>query len=263
MFARLFQGGVQGDAGAVAIAEAEQRSILDAVLEDARAVTGGLGAADRARMEQHMEGIRVIERRIVRRRQSPARTTGALEGALVGPTNGIDYEPVGKEVNRTMAQMLALAVSCDLTRVFTYQLLKPGSRVTINRLGFRLYHGITHNEPGDQPMCTAAVKYFLEELVVLVEALRAVPEGDGTLLDNTALLAASDCTNPKAHGHKDFPMVVIGRGGGRLRTGIHHRGKGENACRVLLSMARATGATVPSFGQGTGRVTEALPAIEV
>jgi len=139
----------------------------------------------------------------------------------------------------------------------------PGSRVGIKSIGFGLYHNITHNEPGDQPMCTAAVKFFMKELVVLVEALRQIPEGAGTLLDNCAIAATTDCTNPKVHGAKDFPLLVIGRGGGRLRSGVHVRGTGENSCRVLLGLARTTGATIPSFGEGTARVTEPIAGIEI
>ncbi len=263
VFARLFRGGVVGDVDAVAAAEREQRSILDAVLVDARALQGGLGLEDRRRVDQHMDGIRAIERRIVRRKQIVCTAPEISDDLLIGPTNGIDYEPRGTRVNQVMAELLAMALSCDLTRVFTYQLAKPGSRIGVNRLGFRRYHDITHGEPGDQPMCTSAVKFFLEELVVLVKALERVPEGGGTLLDNCAMLAAPDCTNPKAHGHKDFPMIVVGHGGGKIRTGVHHRGKGENACAVLLSLARTTGAKVPTFGEGTGQISAGLPAIEV
>ena len=166
------------------------------------------------------------------------------------------------EVNRTMAELLALALSCDLTRVFTYQLLKPGSRVSVGSLGFGRYHDITHNEPGDQPKCTAAIKLFMRELLVLAQALEAVPEGDGTLLDSCAVLAAPDCTTPKIHGHKDFPMLVLGKGGGRLRADQHVRGSGENACRVPLTLARTTGAAIPVFGEGAGRISEGLAQLE-
>src|SRR5256885_1658653 len=126
-----------------------------------------------------------------------------------------------------MAELLALALSCDLTRVFTYQLVKPGSRVAIGSLGFGRYHDITHNEPGDQPKCSATIKLFMRELLVLVETLRAVPEGDGTLLDSCGLLASADCTNPKVHGYKDFPLLAFGGAGGRIRTALPIRGTAD------------------------------------
>jgi hypothetical protein len=138
--------------------------------------------------------------------------------------------------------------------------------MAVASIGFGRYHDITHNEPGDQPKCTATIKMFMRELLVLVETLKAVKEGDRTLLDSCGLLAAPDCTTPKVHGSHDFPMLVFGNAGGRLKSGLHVRGKGkapgENACMVPLSLARATGAKLPEFGEGAGKLTRGLEAIE-
>jgi uncharacterized protein DUF1552 len=262
VFGRLFGDVAAADPGAAAQLVRERQSMLDAVMTDARRLSQGLGRSDRARLEQHLDGIRSIEQRITRRGAVVCKAGKAPEEDLVGPSLGVDYEPRGQQVNRTMAELLALALSCDLTRVFTYQLVKPGSRVAIGSLGFGRYHDITHNEPGDQPRCSATIKLFMRELLVLVETLRAVPEGDGTLLDSCGLLASADCTNPKVHGYKDFPILVFGGAGGRIRTGLHIRGNGENACRVPLSLARATGARIPEFGEENGHLTEGLAALE-
>jgi hypothetical protein len=262
IFSRLF-GDIAGpDPSTAAIAVRERQSILDAVATDARKMSQGLGTSDRPRLEQHLEGIRAIEKRITRRGAVVCKAPTAPEELMFGPTLGVDYEPRGVEVNKTMAELLALALSCDLTRVFTYQLLKPGSRVSIGSIGFGRYHDITHGEPGEQPKCTAAIKFCMRELLVLVEALKRVREGDRTLLDNCAVLAAPDCTTPKVHGHKDFPLLVVGGGGGRLCPSQHIRGNGENACKVPLTLARTTGARIPTFGDGTGKLTEGLAALE-
>jgi hypothetical protein len=263
IFNRLFGDVAAPDSDRAAQLVRERQSVLDAVMADARHLEQGLGAADRTRLEHHLDAIRSVERRITRRGAVVCKAPAAPDEELVGPSLGVDYEPRGVQVNRTMAELLALALSCDLTRVFTYQLVKPGSRIAIGSIGFGRYHDITHNEPGDQPKCTATIKLFMRELLVLVEALRAVPEGDGTLLDRCAILAAPDCTTPKVHGYKDFPMLVLGNAGGRIRTGLHLRGTpGENACKVPLTLARATGARIPEFGEGTGHLTEGLPALE-
>lgn len=262
VFGRLF-GDIAGkDADAATMAVRERLSVLDAVRTDATRLAQGLGAADRPRLEQHLEAIRAIEKRIHQRGAVVCKAPDEPPPDLVGPTLGVDYESRGPIVNKTMAEMLALALSCDLTRVFTYQLAKPGSRMALASQGYGRYHDITHNEPGDQPKCTATIKLFMRELLVLAEALRAVPEGKATLLDNCGILAAPDCTTPKVHGHKDFPLLVLGHAGGRLRPNQHIRGKGENACAVPLSLARATGAKVPEFGEGAGRLTEGLRALE-
>jgi hypothetical protein len=265
IFNRLFGDIAGSDPDAAALAVRERRSVLDAVMADAHRLGRGLGRADRPRLEQHLDGIRAIEKRVMRRGAvvcKAPKLPALPEEELTGPTLGVDYEPRGTLVNKTMAELLAVALACDLTRVFTYQLVKPGSRVAIGSIGFGRYHDITHGEPGEQPKCTATIKLFMRELLVFIQTLQAVPEGTGTLLDNCGILASSDCTTPKVHGHKDFPMLVIGRAGGRIRTGLHLRGSGENACRALLSLARATGAKVPEFGEAEGRLTEGLAALE-
>ena len=262
VFNRLFGDIAGNDPDAAALAARERQSVLDAVVTDARRMTQGLGASDRPRLEQHLEAIRAIEKRITGRGAVVCKTPAAPAEDLVGPALGVDYETRGPIVNKTMAELLTLALACDLTRVFTYQLAKPGSRMAVGSLGFGRYHDITHNEPGDQPKCTATIKMFMRELLVLVQALASVREGDRTLLDNCGILAAPDCTAPKVHGHKDFPMLVIGSAGGRIRTGLHIRNVGDNACRVPLSLARATGAAIPEFGEGAGRLTEGLAALE-
>jgi hypothetical protein len=266
VFNRLFGDIAGSDASSAAAAMRERQSVLDAVVADAQKLNQGLGRSDRARLDQHLEGVRSLERRITRRGAVVCKAPAAPEDDLSGPSLGVDYEPRGPLVNKTMAQLLALALSCDLTRVFTYQLTKPGSRMAVASIGFGRYHDITHNEPGDQPKCTATIKMFMRELLVLVETLKSVREGDRTLLDSCGLLAAPDCTTPKLHGSHDFPMLVFGSAGGRLRPGLHVRGKGkapgENACMVPLSLARATGARIPEFGEGAGRLTRGLEAIE-
>jgi hypothetical protein len=262
IFSRLF-GDIAGpDPDTAAVAVRERQSILDAVAADARRMSRGLGASDRPRLEQHLEAIRAIEKRVTRRGAVVCKAPTAPEELMIGPSLGVDYEPRGVQVNRTMAELLTLALSCDLTRVFTYQLLKPGSRVSVGSIGFGRYHDITHGEPGEQPRCTAAIKLFMSELLVLAQSLESVKEGAGTLLDNCAILAAPDCTNPKVHGHKDFPMLVLGGGGGRLKRSVHVRGNGENACKVPLTLARTTGAAIPVFGHAEGKLTEGLAALE-
>src|SRR5207248_1616118 len=109
----------------------ERQSVLDAVMADARQLSRGLGAADRPRLEQHLDAIRAIEKRITGRGAVVCKAPAAPGDELVGPSLGVDYEPRGVEVNKAMAELLALALSCDLTRVFTYQLVKPGSRVAV------------------------------------------------------------------------------------------------------------------------------------
>ena len=154
----------------------------------------------------------------------------APEDDLSGPSLGVDYEPRGPLVNKTMAELLALALSCDLTRVFTYQLAKPGlahggrprSATAATTTSPTTSRAISPSAPPPS-RCSCASCWCWSR--------RCGPcrEGDGTLLDNCGILAASDCTTPRSTAAKDFPMLVFGSAGGRLRTGLHVRGKGKAA----------------------------------
>ena len=256
VFNRLFGDLAGADPDAAAQAVRERRSVLDAVMTDARQLARGLGSSDRPRLEQHLEAIRSVEKRIMQRGAVVCKAPGRPGEDLVGPTLGRRLRaarPPGQQDHGRAAG------PGPVLRPHPGLHLPAGQArlaVAIGSIGYGRYHDITHNEPGDQPKCTATIKLFMRELLVLVQALQAVPEGNGTLLDNCGILAASDCTTPKTHGHKDFPMLVLGKAGGRIRTGLHVRGSGENACRVLLSLARATGAKVPEFGEADGRLTE-------
>jgi hypothetical protein len=97
---------------------------------------------------------------------------------------------------------------------------------------------------------------------VFLEALRATPEAGGSLLDQTAAMATSDCSNGTSHSTRDMPILLAG---GALKTpGIHHRASGgdNNTSRVLFSLLRAVGVELTEFGAGGGRVTMGLPEIE-
>ena len=92
----------------------------------------------------------------------------------------------------------------------------------------------------------------------------AVPEGDTTLLDHCAILGTSDCSLGQSHSVEEYPIIIAGGCNGALQTGIHYRSaSSENTSKVLLTLARAMGLTLDSYGKGGGLVTSSLSAIEV
>src|SRR5687767_4806391 len=98
---------------------------------------------------------------------------------------------------------------------------------------------------------------------ILLEKLKAMPEGAGNLPDNCAILASSDCAEGKSHSNKDYPILVAGRAGGKLKfPGIHHRAPGENSNQVLLTMLRAVGLPQASFGINNSLTSTGCAAIE-
>ncbi|MEQ1565923.1 MAG: DUF1552 domain-containing protein [Myxococcota bacterium] len=266
LFDRLFGSTFvePGSGGLVDPTLALRRSVLDAVMSDLDRLDARVGAADRARLDQHLTGVRELEQRLARLELDPpdleacARPGEPLESY---PDEG-DLPQIG-ERNRVMASLLAMALACDQTRVFSHFLTQPISEVRFAGSD-RGYHSLTHDEPDPQPgvdqIVTTCMGYYAEFL----SALRAVPEGEGTLLDNTLILGCSEISEGRTHRVDQLPIVLAGSAQGKIRQDFHYRSvAGENVSSVLLTVLRAMDLVVGSFGVDEGEVDQGLSAIEV
>jgi hypothetical protein len=241
-----------------------RKSILDGVMDDATSLQGVLGSTDKARLEQHLDGIRALEKQIEKLSQNPPSLAAcAVPGKPLDAYPDVDGRPPLSDISRAMVDILVMALACDQTRVFSdwfstpvNNMLYPGTTAG--------HHQLTHDEPADQPQVHSILLYTLTEFAYLVKALRAVPEGDSTLLDHCAILATSDCSYGKAHSIEEYPILIAGGCNGALKSGIHYRSpSSENTSKVLLTLSRAMGLTLDSYGKEEGLVTSSLTAIEV
>jgi hypothetical protein len=235
------------------------KSVLDVVAEDARALGSALSVQDRRRMEQHLGDVRDLERRMGHR-------GGRCEPP---PRPGTAPSEAGREPHEArceqMSRLAALALSCDLTRVFSFMFSGSVGETSYWEVGEdKSHHQLTHDEEGDQPVVHAATTFVMRQLATLLETFAATPDGAGNLLDSAVILASSDTADGKEHTLEDYPIVVAGRGGGALRyPGVHHRSdKGENTSKVLLSLLRAAGLPLRRFGEKGGAVADGVREIE-
>lgn len=265
LFDRVFGGGFTppGSAPTVEPKIALRRSVLDAISDDARRLQGKLGAKDRARLEQHLEGIRDLEKQIDLLSQTqPSLAACAIPKAPLESYPTADGRPPLSAISRAMCDTIAMALACNQTRVFSHwfsspvnDMLYPGTTMG--------HHQLTHEEADPQPQVDSIVTYTMGELAYLVSALDAIPEGATTLLGNTVILATTDVSYGRTHSISDYPILLAGPAGGALKTGIHYRSpSGESTSKVLLTLARAMGLAVDSYGEGPGRVTSGVSAIE-
>jgi hypothetical protein len=126
------------------------------------------------------------------------------------------------------------------------------------------HHQLTHDEPGDQPEVHKITLQCVAELAYQIEALQNIEEGAGTLLDSCLVMGTSEVSWGKTHSLEDYPIVLAGSCGGKLKTGVHVRStSGENASKVLLSICRAVGLDMAEFGEEGGYVNQSLGSIEV
>ena len=265
LFERLFGPGFRapGDTAEVDPTLALRRSVLDAVTADAAKLRVKLGATDRVRLEQHLEGVRSLERRLARLEEDPPNLAACmLPPEPLREYPDIDGRPQLAAKNRAMCDIIAMALACDQTRVFSNwftsmltNLLFPGAPAG--------HHQLTHDEPGGQPNVHNIVVHIMEEFAYLVQALSAVPEGDGTLLDHCVVLATSEISLGRNHSPDDMPLLLAGGANGRLLQGIHYRpSAADNISKVPLTILRALGIPAEDFGVAEGHVTDGLGGIE-
>jgi Protein of unknown function (DUF1552) len=259
--------------GGIDVTAKAKQSVLDYCKQDADDLLKIVGTADKRRLNQHLEGIFEIEQRL-KAATAAGMEAGVLDPngqvkvsncsmpvepsiALIGGTSG-DYNANVRLINKTMAQLLAMALACDITRVFTFETMQPGCRTNVKSISGRddSYHGLSHGGPDDVNYVKVQVA-MMDELRIFIEILRDTNDGAGSLLDSTVVLA-SDCTNEgPSHGLTDFPMLMVGGKSAGLRLGEHIRFNRGNGLRVPLTLARAAGAGLSRFGTDSG-VTESF-----
>lgn len=268
VFDRLFQGNNprNEDAERAAKLASVKKSVLDAVLEDGAKLRSRLGAADRQRIDQHLEAIRSIERRL---EMTDAENSICKEP--VAPTVGMDTgSEAPPQVNSAMAELATLALACEQTRVISFMFSLPAAHVYYRHLAPDMnddFHDtICHGDPGDQSSQTRVDKgvlYVMRCLAEFLGKLKATPHGSSNLLDQTFVYVTSDTAWGKVHTKAEWPVLFVGKAAGRLRGDEHHNFPGESLSRALLSVAKIMGSNLTELGLDAGYVKDPLPGIGV
>ena len=229
------------------------QSVLSAVKDDRQKLMRMVGAEDRQRLDQYFTSIRQLEGQIALQLEPPAPVQN-----FVMPTRpaqvSLDSEMSNVMTNhRLMAGLLAKALQCNQTKIFNVLLSDTASN--LRRPGMTdTHHTLTHEEPDDASLgYQKQVSWFAERSMValreFLDELAAIPEGDGTLLDNCLVLAHSDCSIAKSHAVEGIPVIVAGSGGGRIRTGFHMAGNADPISRIGLTVQQAMGLQVDRWGE--------------
>ena len=253
-----------GGTPVVDVSKTLRKSVLDAVLADMNTLKGRVGATDKVRLDSHMNNIRSLENRLVPATPTlPPGSTACVRPAQPAKPSTSGGEPI-KATNKAMSDLIAMALACDQTRVFSVMFTGSVGYTVFSDIGITTgHHDLTHDEAGDQPQVQASTVYTMEQFAVLLAALKAIPEGAGNLLDSCAILASSDTADGRDHSITNYPILVAGSAGGKLKfPSVHYKSNGENTTMVLLSILRSVGLSLTEFGTGGGRVTTSCTAIE-
>lgn len=227
-------------------------SVLDAVLEDAQALQQKLGQDDRHKLGEYLESVRSIERRL--ERQSLAKSgIGTLDFELPEPI------PTHRgEYIRLMCDLMVLAFQTDQTRIAT--LMVGPERWETPQLYEGVFdrpvghHVMTHDRDFDQEVAQID-RFHVAQFAYLVDRLRQIPEGEGTLLDQCGLIMGSGIGDGATHSYKQLPLVTAGSLGGTWSTGQHVVAPEETPlANFWLATAQHMGVNLKSFADSTGQL---------
>ena len=231
-----------------------QKSVLSAVSEDRHRIMQNLGASDRARMDQYFTSVRQTELQMEAELQRPnIEAKVSIPDAPSGDLAVNDASPNLRVITPLMARLGAIALATDQTRVFNLSVSSPQNAMFVpgDPLGF---HQSTHEEPVDpklgyQPRAHEYNVASMELFAAFLNELDAIQEGDGTLLDHCAVMAFTDQAYARIHSVDGLPILVAGGASGRIKTGHHIAGDNSQVSRVGLTLQKALGVSVDTWGQ--------------
>lgn len=231
----------------------ETRSILDSVMADANALQKQLGAQDNVIVGNYLESVREVERRL-QMMQNKDMSDVDIPAAPVGVPS--DFE----EHLKLMFDMIALAYQVNMTNVATFMMEKEVSMRTYNNVGVNeAFHPLSHhgNDPAKMARLARVQAFHTEMFSYFLQRLDAMPEGNGSVLDNSIILFGSNMSNSNSHNQDPLPNAVFGHGAGTIKGGQHLLYPPSTPhANLLLTLLNRAGIEEQSFGDSTGVLAE-------
>ncbi|NJM38492.1 MAG: DUF1552 domain-containing protein [Akkermansiaceae bacterium] len=253
---RLVFEALFGEGGSPAERQASLRrraSLLDAVREDFSSLKRELGTADRQKMDEYLEAVRDVERRIQMAEATAKDTPQDVERPIGVPASYADHA-------RLMFDLQLLAYRGDITRVTTFQLARETSNRTYPEIGVSdPHHPLSHhgNDPGKIEKISRINRFHISLFAEFLEKLRSTPEAGGNLLDNSLFLYGSGMGNPNVHDHNNLPVIVAGGAAGGMKGGRHlSYDKPTPLANLHLSLLDKVGVDIDAFGDSTGMIDD-------
>jgi hypothetical protein len=249
-FERMF-----GRAGSVAARVTrlrENRSLLDSIADEARALQTRVTAQDRARLGDYLENIREIERRIQRTEAKNTTTVTAVDAPMGVPATFEDHAAL-------MFDLLAVAYQADLTRVFTFMMGREASQRTYPVLGIgQPHHDVSHhaNQADKMALHAKINAHYARLFATFVEKLRTSPDGDGSVLDHSLIVFGAGMSDGQAHSAYPLPLATVGSAGGQIKGNrLVVAPEWSPVANLWLTVAGLFGSRLERFGESTARVS--------
>ena len=246
VFERMF-----GQAGSPAQRAArirDERSMLDSIAAEAQVLQRGLGTRDRQRLTEYLDNLREIERRIQRTERQ--NSTNVSLDTPVGVPDSFE------EHTNLMYDLMAVAYQADVTRVFTFMLSRELSQRTYPNIGVTEQHHSVSHHGNDAQKIAQNVKvntYHMTLFAKFLDKLRALPDGDGSVLDHSLIFYGGGMGNPNGHASDPLPVVAVGGGVGKGHRHLQLKPR-TPVGNLWLAVADHYGSTLDRFGDSDGRV---------
>ena len=252
LFERMFGG--DGATAAQRVARLRDNlSILDGVTQSVGDLSKGLDAKDKSRLTDYMENLREIERRIAKAEKQNSETLGsAAPDAPVGIPDSFE------EHASLLFDLWAIAFQADITRVVSFMLARELSTRTYPQIGVPDgHHPVSHHQNDIQKMEQQAKinTYHMEMFARFLGKLKAMPDGDGNMLDHSMILYGSGMSNSNVHAHDQLPILIAGGAAGRLQGDRHIKVKNDTPLsNLLVGMLDTAGVHSDHLGDSSGRI---------
>ena len=252
MFERLFRAGrPQADAAKV------DMLLLDRVMDDAKSLQKKLGTADRQRVDEYLSVVRSLEQRLERTSRPQTAASWKPRMPIDPKAEPPETAPQFPEHVKLMMDMIALAFQTDTTRVCTFMFNNEVSNQNFSFVEGVTggHHSISHHQNREEQLKQYQLinQWHVAQYAYLLGKLKSIKEGDGTLLDNSMVLFGSGLRDGNTHNPVNLPIILGGRGGGRIATGQHIMYPEHTPLSNLyVSILDAFGAPVERFADSTG-----------
>jgi hypothetical protein len=252
VFERLFGEADTTDPAARLARIAARRSLLDSVADSLADLRPGLGAADRVKIDEHLEAIRDVERQIQKAEEQGTRELPSLERPIGVPATFPEHA-------RLMFDLQVLAYQSDLTRVITFMMGRELSGRSYPEIGvYDGHHPTSHhqNDPEKIAKLTRVNVHHATQFAYFLDRLRSTPDGDGSLLDHVTIVYGAGMSDGNSHSPDNLPILVAGGGAGRPAGGRHLRFPADTPVANLhATLLPKLGVEVGRFGNSTGTLS--------
>jgi hypothetical protein len=246
--------GLGGSAAAQVARTQQDRSVLDLFMQQSSDLQKKLGTQDRSTVNDYLDSVREIERRI----QNAGSQQSDSQLTLPDAPTGIPYSY--EDHVKMMYDLIVLAYRANVTRVSTFMVAREISNRTYPQVGVSDgHHAISHhsNQAAKMDKNVKIQTYHVSLFAQFLEKLRNTPDGAGSLLDNSVIVYGSNMSNSNAHNHFPLPTLVVGGASGRMKGGRHLKYPDHTPMtNLLLTVLDKVGVPMESLGDSTGKMSE-------